>query len=293
MLDRPNPRHFRTLFLSDVHLGSKACQARLLLDFLRCHDAETIYLVGDIVDGWRLKRSWYWPQEHNDVVQKLLRKARKGSRIVYIPGNHDEFLRDYIGTHFGGVEVAARAVHETADGRRLLVIHGDEFDVVVRHARWLALFGDSAYEVAVSINTVLNRIRRRLGFGYWSLSAWLKLKVKNAVNYIGAFEEALSQRGQAGRRRRRRLRPYPPRPHRRHQPASATSTPATGWKAARRSPSTTTAGSRSSAGRSPLPILRKARVKWRPASPARQPSEAPPHRDRCLAAAGERRRPHA
>jgi len=192
MLDRPNPRHFRTLFLSDVHLGSKACQARLLLDFLRCHDAETFYLVGDIVDGWRLKRSWYWPQEHNDVVQKLLRKGRKGSRIVYIPGNHDEFLRDYTGTHFGGVEVAARAVHVTADGRRLLVIHGDEFDVVVRHARWLALFGEHAYEVAVSINTLLNRIRRRLGFGYWSLSAWLKLKVKNAVNYIGAFEEALS-----------------------------------------------------------------------------------------------------
>jgi UDP-2,3-diacylglucosamine pyrophosphatase LpxH len=192
MSDRVKSRHFRTLFLSDVHLGSKGCQARLLLDFLRHHDAETLYLVGDIVDGWRLKRSWYWPQEHNDVVQKLLRKGRKGSRIIYVPGNHDEFLRDYLGSHFGGVEVVDRTVHETADGRRLLVIHGDQFDVVVRHARWLAYLGDTAYSTALALNTVLNKVRRRLGFEYWSLSAWAKLRVKNAVNYIGAFEEALS-----------------------------------------------------------------------------------------------------
>jgi UDP-2,3-diacylglucosamine pyrophosphatase LpxH len=192
MLDRAEPRHFRTLFLSDVHLGCKGCQAGLLLDFLRYHDAETIYLVGDIVDGWRLKRGWYWPQEHNDVVQKLLRKGRKGSRIIYIPGNHDEFLRDYIGTHFGGVEVVDRSIHETADGRRFLVIHGDIFDVVVRHARWLAHLGAGAYNTVVALNTSFNRVRRRLGLGYWSLSAWLKLRVKNAVNDIGAFEEALA-----------------------------------------------------------------------------------------------------
>jgi len=192
MLDRPAPKHFRTLFFSDIHLGSRGCQAHLLLDFLRYHDAESIYLVGDIVDGWRLRRSWYWPQEHNDVVQKFLRKGRKGSRVVYVPGNHDEFLRDYVGSHFGGIELLDSAVHETADGRRLLVIHGDQFDVVVRHAQWLAHVGDKAYSAVLLINTVFNRARRRMGFRYWSLSAYLKLRVKNAVNYIGAFEEALA-----------------------------------------------------------------------------------------------------
>jgi UDP-2,3-diacylglucosamine pyrophosphatase LpxH len=186
------PRHFRTLFLSDIHLGTRGCQAELLLDFMRLHDAETIYLVGDIVDGWRLRRAWYWTQAHNDVVQKLLRKGRKGARIVYLPGNHDEFLRDYLGTHFGGVEVMDTCVHETADGRRLLVIHGDQFDVVVRHARWLAFLGDWAYDLALALNTVLNRARRFLGFPYWSLSAWAKLKVKNAVSFIGAYEAALT-----------------------------------------------------------------------------------------------------
>jgi UDP-2,3-diacylglucosamine pyrophosphatase LpxH len=192
MEDPAVPRHVRTLFLSDFHLGTRGCQSDLLLDFLRVHDAETIYLVGDIVDGWRLRRSWYWTQAHNDVAQKLLRKVRKGARIVYIPGNHDEFLRDYLGTHFGGIEVMDSCVHETADGRRLLVIHGDQFDMVVRHARWLAYFGDHAYDFALWINTHLNRARRLLGFPYWSLSAWAKLKVKNAVSFIGAFEQALS-----------------------------------------------------------------------------------------------------
>lgn len=185
-------KHFRTLFLSDVHLGTKGCQAELLLDFLRCHDAETLYLVGDIIDGWRLKKGWHWPQAHNDVVQKLLRKARKGANLVYIPGNHDEFLRDYLGTHFGGVEVVERKMHVAADGRRYLVIHGDQFDVVVRHARCLAYFGDWAYVTALWTNTWVNKVRRKLGFPYWSLSAWAKLKVKNAVNFIGDFEEALS-----------------------------------------------------------------------------------------------------
>jgi len=193
----PKTSHFRALFLSDVHLGTRGCQADLLLDFLRHHEADTIYLVGDIVDGWRLKSTWYWPQKHNDVVQKLLRKCRKGTRIVYLPGNHDEFLRDYYGNHFGGVEVVERVVHETADGRRYLVIHGDVFDVVVRHARWLALLGDWAYVTALALNTHLNVLRRRLGLTYWSLSAWAKLKVKNAVNYIGEFEASLA--GEAGR----------------------------------------------------------------------------------------------
>jgi UDP-2,3-diacylglucosamine pyrophosphatase LpxH len=192
MSEDPESRHFRSIFLSDVHLGTRGCQAHLLLDFLRYHDAETIYLVGDIVDGWRLRRSWYWPQEHNDVVQKLLRKGRKGTRIIYVPGNHDEFLRDYLGTHFGGVEVVDSIVHETAAGERYLVIHGDQFDVVVRHAKWLAFFGDGAYTAALGVSTWINVVRRRLGLTYWSLSAWAKLKVKNAVNFIGKFEEALA-----------------------------------------------------------------------------------------------------
>jgi UDP-2,3-diacylglucosamine pyrophosphatase LpxH len=184
-------RRFRALFISDVHLGSRGCQAQQLIDFLRDHDAETIYLVGDIVDGWQLRASWYWPQPHNDVVQKLLRKARKGARIIYLPGNHDEFLRDYFGTHFGGIEVMDRAIHVSPQGRRYLVIHGDHFDLVVTQARWLALLGDKAYDFALFANRLFNAARKRLGFGYWSLSQWAKLKVKNAVSYIGEFEKTL------------------------------------------------------------------------------------------------------
>lgn len=182
----------RALFLSDVHLGTRGCQAELLLDFLRRHEADTIYLVGDIVDGWKLRGAWYWPQAHNDVVQKFLRKVRKGSHLVFVPGNHDEFLRDYLGTHFGGVEVVDRIIHVAADGRRYLVIHGDQFDLVVRHAKWLAHLGDGAYSLALFLNTYLNIVRRRLGLTYWSLSAWAKLKVKDAVNFISRFEELLA-----------------------------------------------------------------------------------------------------
>ena len=193
MSDSPETRRYRALFISDVHLGTKGCQAELLLDFLKYNEADTVYLVGDIVDGWRLKANWYWPQKHNDVVQKLLRKGRKGARMLYLPGNHDEFLRDYYGTHFGGIEVVESAIHEAADGKRYLVIHGDVFDLVVRHAKWLAFLGDWAYTAALGINTYLNKIRRRLGLTYWSLSQWAKLKVKNAVNYIGKFEEAVAE----------------------------------------------------------------------------------------------------
>ena len=189
---QPETRKYRSLFISDTHLGTKGFQSELFLDFLKHHDAETIYLVGDIIDFWRLNRTWYWPQQHNDVIQKLLRKGRKGARIIYVPGNHDEFLRGYIGTHFGGIEVMRRTIHTTAKDERLLVIHGDEFDVVVRYARWLALLGDVGYEFALYCNTHFNYVRRKLGFPYWSLSAWLKLKVKNAVNFIGEFEQALA-----------------------------------------------------------------------------------------------------
>ncbi|WP_310619189.1 UDP-2,3-diacylglucosamine diphosphatase [Flexibacterium corallicola] len=183
--------HYKTLFLSDIHLGTRGCQASMVLELLRETEAETIYLLGDIVDGWRLRRSWYWPQLHNDVVQKLLRKARKGTRVVYVPGNHDEFMRDFLGNDFGGIEIVDQALHETVDGKRYLVIHGDQFDVVVRHAKWLALLGDWSYRSALKVNLVVNFCRRKLGFSYWSLSAWAKMKVKNAVNFIGNFEEAL------------------------------------------------------------------------------------------------------
>lgn len=189
----PESTFYRTLFLSDVHLGTRGCQAELLLDFLRHNDAKTIYLVGDMIDGWQLKNRWYWPQTHNDVIQKLLRKVRKGTRMIYVPGNHDEFARSYIGAFFGGVEVADRAYHTTADGKRLLIVHGDQFDIVVQHARWLAFLGDWAYTFALWSNFWFNKIRRKLGFTYWSLSAWAKLKVKNAVNFIGAFEVALAE----------------------------------------------------------------------------------------------------
>lgn len=179
---------FRALFISDVHLGSKASQAGFLLDFLRFHDAQTIYLVGDIIDGWRLKRAWHWPQSHNDVVQKLLRKARKGTRVIYIAGNHDEFLRQFQGTHFGGIEVLDRCIHESADGRKYLVVHGDQFDVIVHNYRALAYLGDWAYDAAIFVNSWMNAARRQLGLPYWSFSSWAKFRVKKAVNFIGAFQ---------------------------------------------------------------------------------------------------------
>ncbi len=191
MAGKSETRSVRTLFLSDIHLGMRSSQADQLLDFLRVHEAETIYLVGDIIDGWALKGGWYWPPTHNDVVNALLRAARSGARIIYLPGNHDEFLRDYYGTHFGGIEVQETAIHETVDGRRYLVLHGDAFDFVIRHARWLAHLGDAAYDAALFLNRIATVIRRRLGLPYWSLSAWAKLKVKNAVNVISAFEDAL------------------------------------------------------------------------------------------------------
>lgn len=190
-------KRYRALFISDVHLGTKACQAELLLEFLQCHDADVIYLVGDIVDFWRIRRSAHWPQAHNDVLQKLLRKAGKGTRLIYLPGNHDEALRSYCGNKFGGIEIVDSVIHTAADGKRLLVIHGDQFDVVVHYAKWLAFLGDTAYTVALAVNTRLNLVRRKAGLRYWSLSAFLKQKVKQAVNFISAFESALAT--EAGR----------------------------------------------------------------------------------------------
>jgi UDP-2,3-diacylglucosamine pyrophosphatase LpxH len=186
-------RRYRTIFISDVHLGTRGCQAELLLDFIRHVECDTLYLVGDIIDGWKLRSGWYWPQSHNDVVQKILRLARKGVKVIYVPGNHDEVVRDFCGVHFGGVLVARDTIHETADGRRFLVTHGDEFDGEVQHASWLAFVGDYAYRTALFLNTLFNRVRRRLGFGYWSLSAFLKTRVKNALQFIENFEAAVAE----------------------------------------------------------------------------------------------------
>jgi UDP-2,3-diacylglucosamine pyrophosphatase LpxH len=184
---------FRSIWISDIHLGTKGCQAERLLDFLRHTKSEYLYLVGDIVDGWHLKRRWYWPQMHNDVVQKILRRARHGTQVFYIPGNHDEAVRPFCGLHFGGVYVTNEIIHETATGLRILVMHGDQFDAVVGYAQWLAHLGDVAYDLALFINRVFNFLRKTFGFPYWSLSAYFKNKVKNAVKHIGAFEEFIAE----------------------------------------------------------------------------------------------------
>ncbi|MBI1219399.1 MAG: UDP-2,3-diacylglucosamine diphosphatase [Rhodobacteraceae bacterium] len=189
---------YRTIFISDTHLGTRGCKADLLLDFLAGHDAEYIYLVGDIVDGWRLRRGWLWPQAHNDVVQALLAKAQDGAKVFYIPGNHDEMMRSYLGTHFGGIEVMATATHVTADGRKFLVTHGDQFDSIVVHAKWLALLGDHAYVFALWLNTKTNKLRQLWGGQYWSLSKWAKQQVKQAVNFISEYEKVLSAEARRG-----------------------------------------------------------------------------------------------
>jgi UDP-2,3-diacylglucosamine pyrophosphatase LpxH len=184
-------RRVRALFISDVHLGSRACKAEQLLDFLRHHEAETIYLVGDIVDGWQLRSAWYWPQSHNDVIQKLLRKARQGARVIYIPGNHDEFLRDYFGTHFGGVVVTEQATHTAADGKRYVVMHGDQFDRSIRRARHFAALGDHGRMLLERATLAVNLVRAALNLPNWSFASWARYKVKEALNYVHAFEQAL------------------------------------------------------------------------------------------------------
>lgn len=202
-MDKKLVAKHRTLWISDVHLGTRDCQAQALLDFLARNEAQTIYLVGDIIDGWQLKKRWYWTQAHNDVIQKLLRKARKGTRIVYITGNHDMFIRDYIRQldegknhepklEMGGIEFVDSAVHTAADGRKIWILHGDLFDGVVQNIRWLAKLGDELYMLALKVNRWLNLWRARLGLEYWSLSQYLKDKVKNAVSYIDSFEVAVA-----------------------------------------------------------------------------------------------------
>ena len=188
----PSTHRYRTIWLSDIHLGSSGCQAPYLLDFLRHNDSEYLYLVGDIIDGWQLKKGWYWPQAHNDVVQKILRKARKGTQVVYIPGNHDEGARQFCDLAFGDIRVRGEAFHTTLAGKRLWIVHGDLFDGVIQHAKWLAYLGDTLYTLILVLNRWFNRIRSRLGFQYWSLSQYLKHQVKNAVNFISQFETVMT-----------------------------------------------------------------------------------------------------
>jgi UDP-2,3-diacylglucosamine pyrophosphatase LpxH len=191
-IEESRGERLRAIFISDLHLGTPGCQARALLDFIKANPSDYLYLVGDIVDGWQLRRRWFWPELHNDVVQKLLRRARKGCRIIYVPGNHDEFVRGFFGHQFGGIEVVDDAVHVTADGKSLWVTHGDRFDAVIQCAKWLAYLGDNMYELTLRLNRHLNHWRARLGLPYWSLSAYLKHRVKKAMMYVNDFEEAVA-----------------------------------------------------------------------------------------------------
>jgi UDP-2,3-diacylglucosamine pyrophosphatase LpxH len=192
-IDTARYRLHRTIFISDTHLGTRGCKADALADFLVHNECDTLFLVGDIVDGWQLKRRWYWSEAQTRVVGEILRKVDGGTRVVFVPGNHDEFARDYAGRLFAGVEIVNEAIHETAQGKRLWVLHGDRFDGVIAYARWLAHVGDWAYGMALRLNDLLFAMRRRLGLSYWSLSAFLKHKVKNAVEYISRFEEIVAR----------------------------------------------------------------------------------------------------
>ncbi len=186
---------YRTIWISDVHLGTPGCKAEHLVDFLKQHECEKLYLVGDIIDGWKLKGGWYWPQEHTNVIRKVLTKSKRGTKVFYVTGNHDEFLRKFVGfkLEIGNIQVVNEHVHTTADGRKLLVLHGDFFDVITRYHKWLALAGDFAYESTMQANFWINRARRLAGLRYWSLSAFAKDRVKTAVNVISNFEGAVAR----------------------------------------------------------------------------------------------------
>jgi len=194
-----NTTAYRSIFISDTHLGTRGCRADFLADFLKSVSCENLYLVGDIIDGWRLKRSWFWDKHHDEVLRLILRHARGGAHVVYVPGNHDEMMRKYVGLglEIAGIKLQMETEHITADGKRLLITHGDAFDSVVRHAKILALLGDWAYTAALGINRYFNQIRVRLGYQYWSLSAWLKQQVKEAVKAIDRFETALADDARA------------------------------------------------------------------------------------------------
>ena len=185
-------RRVRSVFISDIHLGTRGCNATALLNFLREVQTDQLYLVGDIIDLWSLRRTFYWPQEHNNVVRTILGKAKHGTEIVFVPGNHDEDFREFAGSVFGNLRVERDCIHTTARGERLLVLHGDEFDSVVKCSPWLAKLGSHAYDFSIEMNRHFNRVRRAFGYPYWSLSGYLKHRVKNAVNYISSFEQAVA-----------------------------------------------------------------------------------------------------
>lgn len=183
---------YRAVFISDVHLGTRACQAGQLLDFLHHHPSDNLFLIGDIVDFWAMGRTIRWAPEHNTVVQKILRRARKGDNVVFIPGNHDEVLRDYTGVQLGEVRIEKEWIYNGVDGRNYWLVHGDEFDQVTLHHRWVAMLGDVGYNALVRLNNVFSRIRRLLGIrGYWSLAGYAKQKVKKALDFIFEFERAI------------------------------------------------------------------------------------------------------
>ncbi len=186
------PQRHRAIWISDIHLGTPGCKAEYLLDFLKWNESEQLYLVGDIIDGWQLKKGWYWRQSHNDVVQKILRKARKGTHVTYIAGNHDEVIRQFLGMAFGDIKIVDEATHQLLDGRRIWVTHGDLFDGIIQHAKWLAYLGDSMYTVILKLNNWFNHVRHKFGLSYWSLSQYLKHKVKNAVSFITNFENVMT-----------------------------------------------------------------------------------------------------
>jgi len=198
-LRHQNTTAYRSVFISDTHLGTRGCRADFLADFLKSVSAENLFLVGDIIDGWRLKRSWFWDHHHDEVLRLILRHARGGANVVYVPGNHDEMMRKYVplGIEVAGIKLQYEAEHTTADGKRLLITHGDAFDSVVRHAKILALLGDWAYTAALGINRYFNMVRIKLGYSYWSLSAWAKQQVKEAVKAIDRFETALADDARA------------------------------------------------------------------------------------------------
>ena len=187
-----SPQYYRAVFISDVHLGFSGCSAQYLLNFLRSTKCDYLYLVGDIIDVWQMKKKGYWPQEHNDVIRTILGKAKHGTKIIYVPGNHDELLRDFESLVLGNLEIHNEYIHTTKDGKRFLILHGDQFDGVVMHSKYLALIGSTLYELLLQANSSVNFVRRKLGFSYWSLANMLKQKVKGAVSYISNFETALA-----------------------------------------------------------------------------------------------------
>lgn len=183
---------YRSVFVSDIHLGTRMSQADAFMSWFRNIECQQLYLVGDIVDGWALSHRFYWPQSHNDVIQKIMRQARKGTRVTYLPGNHDEFLRGLGEQQFGRIRLVDSCDHVGHDGLRYRVLHGDQFDVVIKNAKWLAHLGTWAYDAVMRINLLISWVRRLLGLKPWSLSAWAKYKVKQAVNFIGEYEENLA-----------------------------------------------------------------------------------------------------